>query len=691
MFAIPLAFALAEGVATQHNITRPEMPAQGSTLSESNNDTTHPMYGILNQTMTGKLSGEKVQRYAEYLATLSWQNKSHAERDVDVAQKWGEHTIANRRRLQGAGEDNEIMQLMREPTAWCDDELATNVGRSGVCLYDCQELQNYYFPSEESRCFLYDATIGGWPPKLLDDWPIGMKRARQDAHEYVDSTSVTMNQNNIIRFTISENSGKCTDVLIRIATIAPSSQLVRWHLDDGDQNGPWNFEVPVNTIIHEYTSCMADNSFTLAMDAATGAGWEGTIAVVGYTEFHGTIVVPNDENWIFQGVLGEDGVPIKLDARISSGSIREPSEASIVLRHIRFSGQQTPRETPRDKAARTDWLAGARDAYTLDASDGESRLGGAFKYDGGGLDPDVHIPKLIFEHLVFDHNNKEPPHGVTGTAIAINGRAMELSSFEVIVNNCLFLRNIGVGCGGAFRFSNSVPSTLLINNTNFVDNEGYCYPHMVIWGSDPKVGVAGLKRDYFIVNTNFIGPSWCPQNCGPLLSPAGLVMRMGFDDGALSNMVLERVTITNSSGDTRPGTLVDVFGARMNVTFREVRVAGIIARDGGSEGNGNWGADTHATAITIAGWPQTRLVHLILEGSGAESDLSRGNGVLALGKGMDTGVTPAFSVEDSIFMGNRAARGGAIALEVGHLTVHRCLFEVRRICEAIVHHIELNI
>ena len=50
-------------------------------------------------------------------------------------------------------------------------------------------------------------------------------------------------------------------------------------------------------------------------------------------------MVPNDQNWIIQGVLGPDGLPVKLDARLSSGSAVDFSEASIVVRPVRFSGQ----------------------------------------------------------------------------------------------------------------------------------------------------------------------------------------------------------------------------------------------------------------------------------------------------------------------------------------------------------------
>ena len=55
--------------------------------------------------------------------------------------------------------------------------------------------------------------------------------------------------------------------------------------------------------------------------------------------YRGTIEIPNDENWIVQGALGSDGIPVTLDARLSSGTAVDPSQASVVVRYTRFSGK----------------------------------------------------------------------------------------------------------------------------------------------------------------------------------------------------------------------------------------------------------------------------------------------------------------------------------------------------------------
>jgi hypothetical protein len=177
MYTTAPELLLAEGFMTtqvhhsavQRN-TLPEMPAQGGTrTSESENDMNH-----LAQTMTGEQSSEQKNWYADYLATLTWQNQSHAERDAHVTNKWSVRTsmAANRRLLQGAREHSEIIQRMRAPTASCDDALATNTGQRGICYYDCQVLQQHYFPSEDSHCFLYDTATGDWPGELTNDWPV---------------------------------------------------------------------------------------------------------------------------------------------------------------------------------------------------------------------------------------------------------------------------------------------------------------------------------------------------------------------------------------------------------------------------------------------------------------------------------------------------------------------------------------
>ena len=68
--------------------------------------------------------------------------------------------------------------------------------------------------------------------------------------------------------------------------------------------------------------------------------------MVGYINCHNTIEVPSSRStrWIVQGQLGADGLPVQMPGRLSSGSPTNPSEASLVVRHVRFSGFMAPIE-----------------------------------------------------------------------------------------------------------------------------------------------------------------------------------------------------------------------------------------------------------------------------------------------------------------------------------------------------------
>ena len=121
--------------------------------------------------------------------------------------------------------------------------------------------------------------------------------------------------------------------------------------------------------------------------------------------YRGTIEIPNDENWIVQGALGSDGIPVTLDARLSSGTAVDPSQASVVVRYTRFSGRTAP-------------LDPHPEARVYGDGPGEY-VGGAFKYDGGGRTMDRQTP-LTFESVIFDHNDGMSGHG---GGLFIDGRA----------------------------------------------------------------------------------------------------------------------------------------------------------------------------------------------------------------------------------------------------------------------------
>lgn len=203
--------------------------------------------------------------------------------------------------------------------------------------------------------------------------------------------------------------GECTDVIIRVMTSEAfvEGPDVTWSLSCGDSchMGPWTHTCTGADCVgtHEYYACLFDNHYSLEF-VSPGSGWSGLISVSTYVPDK-SIEVPPDENWIIQGA-STNGVPVELDARISSGNPWALTNASIILRHIRLSGQQ-----------------GTLDPYftggPLDSSRGFSgrpfaRQGGAFAYEGG------FGSSFTLDHVVIDHSGAE---SVGGGAGALIGRA----------------------------------------------------------------------------------------------------------------------------------------------------------------------------------------------------------------------------------------------------------------------------
>jgi hypothetical protein len=211
-----------------------------------------------------------------------------------------------------------------------------------------------------------------------------------------------------------------------------------------------------------------------------------------------TIFIPSDENWIVQGQLGADGIPIKLDARFSSGTPLNPSEANVVVRHVRFSMQSAPLD-PAAGLDRQDAVAGV--LVDVNVEDGAMRNGGAFKYDGGGLVPDQRTPRLIFEQVVFDHNE-----AVCGGALFIQGRVGTVSAIELIMDGCLLYRNVAHNKGGGLWFVDQGPQTVLINNTDFNDNKNLQFDaHWFVAYYEKKTGVVGVRDSITIANAQHRG------------------------------------------------------------------------------------------------------------------------------------------------------------------------------------------
>jgi hypothetical protein len=385
-----------------------------------------------------------------------------------------------------------------------------------------------------------------------------------------------------------------------------------------------------------------------------------------WSDSNNTIVIPNDENWIIQGALGRDGVPVKLDARLSSGSAVDFSEASIVVRHVRFSGQSAPLDPY--VTARTYTQAFMNSPYF---GGGENRLGGAFSYDGGGLNPEVHTPKLVFEQVVFDRNR-----AISYAAVWIGGRSHTMSSLDLVVDGCLFFRNAATFLGSALYIINTMPGTYLVNNTEFFHNTAFVAAPISVAGLDTKVGVQGRREALTIANSHVDGgDGWSLQGGGFL---AG-TMYATTADGTFHEYLWERVTVVHINAAAAPLGIM-CHGNGLQDTHCMVRDCH-IARVVGVEDAVHTTSYGHTIAIQTAHTNSGSLSRLTLEASGSFVDRSHGQGVLMFhSAGRLTAYPPdaEFRVADSKFLHNQAAYGGAIGVMCDEIKVivQRCYFEV---------------
>eukprot|EP01045_Picozoa_sp_COSAG04_P002415 COSAG04_NODE_88_length_27314_cov_6.056476_10_plen_648_part_00 len=456
-----------------------------------------------------------------------------------------------------AREDSLASALADEvsPDAPCDDPLASNAGASAVCEYDCESLRQEYFPNDSAaaRCFLYDPSTQSWPAELLD-----LRAQRLETKVFADGT----NPQGDVEFTVGEGRtctditivssfdqgthtehvclvdgqheynhtitdehsvevvgyaesgvhdgaggqtsfvvGECTDVLIRVTTTSVGGGSNTWSLDDGGHHGPWTFETEGGVGVYERESCMFDNEFTVSRQGA--ASWQGSVEIVGFIRYRNTITIPNNENWIVQGATDPGtGLPVALDARLSSGTTLDRSHANIVLRHLRISGQTAPLDPHPELVGRGGWFGGQTGTY-----------GGAFRYEGGTSDHQNPV-RLIFDTIIFDHNS-----AVSGGAVFINGRA-GFSTPDSSVQNwdsgvaatwtrCIFFRNFAALNSGGVLSTNVWPMTFEFGDSAFIQNtvglqgsdESYYWDSLYGEVVNVRAGVAALRHS----GTRFVG------------------------------------------------------------------------------------------------------------------------------------------------------------------------------------------
>lgn len=291
--------------------------------------------------------------------------------------------------------------------------------------------------------------------------------------------------------------GECTDITLRITTTQPTTSGADFSLilEDGGVMDPVTITVPGSVtaaeVAHEFTFCMFQNDFTLTLDA-DAAGWVGTVQVLTIVEDN-TIYVPENENWIVQGLSSSrSGVPVVLNARIHTGQRGvEPlwdgergvgiSHANIVLRNFRFSGQV---------GALDKWFENRTLSTRKIAGDVAPRIGGAFFYEGFG-------GRVVMERMIFDHNL-----ATSGACMFFDGRMdlgyPSLASTDIQVRSSFFWENWATWVGGVARISGVAPLKLVIEDCVMVRNQAFLANAVGAgWYADHPAGVTHTGRGWY--------------------------------------------------------------------------------------------------------------------------------------------------------------------------------------------------
>eukprot|EP01043_Picozoa_sp_COSAG02_P036865 COSAG02_NODE_2730_length_8142_cov_5.078080_4_plen_1074_part_00 len=290
--------------------------------------------------------------------------------------------------------------------------------------------------------------------------------------------------------------GACTDYMIRVETSATNdAATIVWQLDDvgvndGSHMGPWAYSHEGIIGIQEFTTCLFDNNFTLTRTSFETDGWQGMITVLGFVPDH-SIYIPQDEKWIIQGGL-ENGIPVELNVRLASGNPFALTNASVVLRYVRQSGQTGPLDVYM--------TGGPLDATRPFSQRPDARMGGAFYYEGG------FGAAVIFDHCVFDHNGLFGSG--SGGAVMFAGRGEEITpeqcyvglSREAIASK----RDAGqpyppttsAGCGISISIKDSI----------FWSNAAWVGGGMRIVNTHPMH--MSIDRVVWVDNTAIVGHDW---------------------------------------------------------------------------------------------------------------------------------------------------------------------------------------
>jgi predicted outer membrane repeat protein len=587
--------------------------------ANSRGDHPEDLFGDLRETAQRLVPPDIMARFG---GAPEWTSQSYEERTAHLLHHTAAEKEGGRRlqwQWQDTStwaQDDSLAAAVGGTELGCTDPLASNDGVLGTsCAYSCAALEQEYFPGQPTRCFLYDPSTQTWPADLL-----AMRQSRLETHTYIDQATgtnpiagaalaftvgsgrscqnVTIASSTIstqathtevvclvdgeheYNHTITDEHtvevvgyadsgvhtgaggttsfviGKCTDVLVRVTTTGASGSPSTWSIDDGGHNGPWTFE-SAGPGVHEYVSCMFDNDFTLLREPSASS-WQGSVEVIGFIQYHDTITIPNNENWIVQGnVDPATGLPVLLDARLSSGTPLNPSHTNIALRYVRFSGHTAPVDTSGQRVGHGMWFAGQGGSY-----------GGAFRYEGGTSDP-ANPVQLAFSNVIFDHNRAS-----SAGAVFINGRAGHSSPESSVQNwdsgiaatwdDCVFFRNYASAkVDGALVVANVWPMTFEWTDCRFIQNsvtlrggeqghDGYYWDSLSGLGPDRRVGFTSLVH----TRTVYDGGYSSTGLVSALVCPGSVIVIEAFgpsDPDATWNLTLTDVTYRDHAVMLLPG------------------------------------------------------------------------------------------------------------------------------------------
>eukprot|EP01045_Picozoa_sp_COSAG04_P010415 COSAG04_NODE_637_length_11700_cov_478.131885_9_plen_567_part_00 len=422
-----------------------------------------------------------------------WANHSRAERTANLQQHLASRRSARRRMqagrplFQGDSEQakrTSLAVVLDAAGSTCDDPLATNVGRSPPCAYDCADLQREYFPAPQSqttRCFLFDPATETWPEvggqggELLS-----MRQQRFETHTYVsreDGTnpppagvSFTMGEGRecrevMIESTFVETGEKHTEVVCLVDgeheynhTIAEehSVEVVGFAesgVHDG-AGGTTKFVVGecTDALIRITTTSAGGSPMTWSLDDGGHNGpwmFEAT-GEEGVVE-HETCMFDNEFSLLRQGggsswrgsveVAGfihyHNTITVPNDENwIVQGTVDPVSGLPSSLDGRFKSGSAVDRSHANIilRHLRISSQIAPLDTNTIlrAGQPAGARYGGAFEYDGGSADQS-NLVKIIFISVVFDHCTAGTNPGTAG-AVSIEGRAGRLGPNPPIQN-----------------------------------------------------------------------------------------------------------------------------------------------------------------------------------------------------------------------------------------------------------------